>query len=110
MTRFYWLVELFDSSGQSLGTYHTGRIDLAFQSRSTKSAVQACRYSKEEAERVADELNVFMMVDHWKAVEHGFTETDLPCIGCERFANAAKQLESLQRQVDELLAIHAKQS
>jgi len=69
-----WLVELFHrgDGAPSLGRYHTGLTDLAHQSRSTANAHEAKRYAKEQAERIATELNQHMMACEWRAVEHGF--------------------------------------
>lgn len=72
---FYWLVELFHRGGNSLGRYHTGLTDLHNQSRSTLQPHEAMRYSKANAERIADALNVHMMACEWRAVEHGFATT-----------------------------------
>jgi hypothetical protein len=70
-SEFCWLVELFEPGGNSMGYYHTGFSDLAWQSRSTKDPYQARRYnSKEEAERAASEL--FSKAGVWRAIEHGF--------------------------------------
>jgi hypothetical protein len=71
---YCWLVELFHrgDAGPSLGRYHTGFTDLNNQSRSTFHAHEAKRYTKDEAVRIAKELNVHMMACEWRAVEHGF--------------------------------------
>lgn len=72
-TEFCWLVELFHRGGNSLGRYHTGLTDLHNQSRSTANAYEAKRYySKDNAQGVADDLNLHMMACEWRAVEHGF--------------------------------------
>ena len=69
---YCWLVELFHRGGNSMGRYHTGLTDLAYQSRSTTDPHAAKTYDKDGAERVAAELNKHMMACEWRAVEHGF--------------------------------------
>lgn len=71
-TQFCWLVELFERGGNSLGQYHTGFTGLNNQSRMTKDVYEARRYAKEGAEMVAQGLNAWMMLNEWRAVEHGF--------------------------------------
>jgi hypothetical protein len=69
-TEICWLVELFLPHGNSLGIYHTGFTDLSGQSLTTADPHKAKRYSKGEAEAVAEKLQSMRGV--WRAVEHGF--------------------------------------
>ena len=70
---FCWLVELFegDGTGNSAGLYHTGFVDIGGHSRTTRKPHEARRYSREQAERVAEKLGT-TLTGTWRAVEHGF--------------------------------------
>jgi NTP pyrophosphatase (non-canonical NTP hydrolase) len=72
--RYVWLVELFERGGNSMGRYHTGLVGLGNRSRSTDSPYKAAEYTKNEAIKVSNALNVWMKANKWRAVEHGFQE------------------------------------
>ena len=69
---FFWLVEHFETAGNSTGRYHTGFTDLHGNSRATSDVFAAKQYANKAGAEAAARFLGQTMMGHWKAVEHGF--------------------------------------